>query len=210
MLLPICRGLACVLAVMLVGLAPADAATSASKKKAVHRTAAPATPYDLKGVVLGMSRAAFVEHFGGHVICPPTPHPSPDMEICRVDGHGNSDYDAQISFAGKPAYPAYVIHDDKVVAIVINILKSKDYEEVLAALTLKWGKPTITDLPSQNGFGAMIHNTSAHWDNKVSEINLTRFDPDVEYSSIYMYETGYAKQIEQEHNAKTRAASDDM
>jgi hypothetical protein len=171
------------------------------------------TVIELKGVAVGASQTEFFGHFGGHVTCKPPmegDHVLTGSEICEIASKDNPDYQEETSFAGHHTILMYTVYQERVVGAAVAGLVPADYDEVLAAMTMKFGKPVIITQMNQNAFGAQYENQIAKWTSATSAVQLSKYYSDLQSSGLEFFDLAYFDKVRRLTDDKARAAAKDM
>jgi hypothetical protein len=126
---------------------------------------------EIKGVPLGLAPDAYAETFNGQLRC----H---DAQCFAPPG-------AHIHFGSAIVDNAnFDLIDGKVESVTLFI-QERDFADLAAALTEKYGKPAEDhDAPVQNRLGATFHNRAAVWDLPDGTIVASQHAGDLDHGAV--------------------------
>jgi hypothetical protein len=96
------------------------------------------------------------------------------------------------------------------VAILVDLLSAENFDATLQALTDKYGKPKLSVIEYQNGFGAKIEKRQALWNNGVSQISFAEKGPIDGNASLRFYLMSFYNKYYPSTDEKAKAARSDL
>lgn len=100
--------------------------------------------------------------------------------------------------------------NDVLVAILVDLMSSENYDATLVALTAKFGKPEVKVLTYQNGFGATFNKRVAIWKNAISSVAFSEMGPIDGKASLRISLNSFADEHYPSQAEKAKSALKDL
>lgn len=127
---------------------------------AVANVGAAGARFDVKGVPLGVTEAQANE-LVGDLKCTDVPE---RFQRVTLTGRSCTSESSGHSFAGIDAAVQYWMDGQgRVAGVTVGVILPSQFEDLLAAMQTKYGKPQIEKSTLANRMGARFENVMAHW-----------------------------------------------